>query len=241
MKITILIIFLVLPNVTIAQSWKSNPFSVSVFNNATMLPPDPAGYSNTNYTLLCMIVETATGMSHSRALHKELFDPLVMSDTYYHYHDPLPAGEVAQGYHDLYNNETLMKLTQWNIGSGNGYGGVYSTVWDMYLFMDALFVKKTLLTQESLDEMLVFSPKVESRKLLGVACFKDFIDIGDPEKDYAWGHRGRDLSYSADLFYFPEHNAIMSLIVNYGTDGDSELRPVFLEMRDEVAKLITRD
>jgi hypothetical protein len=89
--------------------------------------------------------------------------------------------------------------------------------------------------------MLVFSPVVESRKLLGVACFKDFIDIGDPEKDYAWGHRGRDLCYSADLDYFPEHHAIMSMIVNYGTDGDSPLRPVFKEMRDKVAEIIISD
>ena len=85
---------------------------------------------------------------------------------------------------------------------------------------------------------LVFHPLVSTRKLLGVACFKDFIDIGDPLKDYAWGHRGRDLSYSADLFYFPEHHATMSLIVNYGTDGDTPLRPVFKEMRDEIAKII---
>ena len=109
----------------------------------------------------------------------------------------------------------------------------------MYRFIDALFVQKTLLTQASLDQMLVFHPTIESRKHLGVSCFKDFIDIGDPEKDFAWGHRGRDLSYSADLDYFPHHNVIMAMIVNYGTDGDTPLRPVFLEMRDKVAKIIT--
>ena len=108
----------------------------------------------------------------------------------------------------------------------------------MYLFINALFVDKTLLSQVSLDQMLVFHKTIESRKRLGVACFRDFIDIGDTTMDYAWGHRGRDLSYSADLFYFPKHNAIMSMIVNYGTDGDSPLRPVFKEMRDNIAKLI---
>jgi D-alanyl-D-alanine carboxypeptidase len=170
-----------------------------------------------------------------------VIDELGMTDTYYFWHDPLPDNIVAQGYYDLYNNQTLMNLSNWNTGSGNGYGGMYSTVWDMYVFINALFVGKTLLSQASLDQMLVFNPTVESRKLLGVACFKDFIDVGDPDKDYAWGHRGRDLSYSADLYYFPEHNAIMSLIVNYGTDGESSLRPYFLQMRDEIAMLITRD
>lgn len=226
------------------KHWIADDLLKYAYNKDAMFEFNPdytAGYSNTNYTLLSMIVEEATNKSHSQVLHEEVVDALGMTNTYYFWHDPLPDNEVAQGYYDLYNNGTLMNLTNWNTGSGNGYGGMYSTVWDMYLLLDALFVKKTLLTQESLDQMLVFNPTVESRKLLGVACFKDFIDIGDPEKDYAWGHRGRDLSYSADLFYFPEHNAIMSLIVNYGTDGDSPLRPVFLEMRDDVARLITDD
>lgn len=204
-------------------------------------PAEKVGYSNTNYLLLSMIVEAATGTPHSEILHHEVIDPLGLTDTYYYWHDPLPETGIAQGYFDLYNNGNLENLTQWNTGSGNGYGGIYSTVWDMYVYADALFIKKTLLSQASLDQMLVFHPVIESRKQIGVGCFKDFIDIGNPELDYAWGHRGRDLCYSADLFYFPEHNAIMSLIVNYGTDGNSSLRPEFLEMRDEIAKIIIQN
>ena len=223
------------------KHWTADDLLKYVYNKDAMFafhPADTAGYSNTNYTLLSMIVEAATGKPHSQVLHEELIDQLGLQDTYYFWHDDLPKDRIAQGYYDLYNNGRLENLTNWNTGSGNGYGGVYSTVWDMYQFIDALFVKKTLLTQASLDQMLVFHHTIESRKQLGVSCFKDFIDIGDPTKDYAWGHRGRDLSYSADLFYFPEHNAIMSMIVNYGTDGNSPLRPVFQEMRDKVAKII---
>lgn len=226
-----------------AKHWTGDDLLKYVYNKDAMFdfrPADTVGYSNTNYLLLSMIVESATGMPHTVALHNEVFTPLNLTDTYYFWHDPLPESGIVQGYYDLYNNGNLENLTQWNTGSGNGYGGVYSTVWDMYKFTDALFVQKTLLSQSSLDEMLVFQPDIESRKQLGVACFKDFIDIGDPDKDYAWGHRGRDLSYSADLFYFPEHGATMALIVNYGTDGDSRLRPVFIEMRDNIARLIVR-
>ncbi len=224
-----------------SKHWTADDLLKYVYNKPAMFPfspDDTAAYSNTNFTLLSMLVESATGKPQSQVLHEEVIDKLGLNDTYYFWHDPLPAGKIAQGYYDLYNNGNLENLTDWNTGSGNGYGGVYSTVWDMYEFIDALYVKKTLLTHASLDEMLVFHHTIESRKQLGVACFKDFIDIGDPAKDYAWGHRGRDLSYSADLFYFPEHNAIMSMIVNYGTDGNSPLRPIFQEMRDKVAKII---
>lgn len=37
-KITLLIL-MIFPVVLLAQSWKSNPMAISVFNNATMLPP----------------------------------------------------------------------------------------------------------------------------------------------------------------------------------------------------------
>jgi len=224
-----------------ARHWTQEDLLEYVYGKPALFPfspADTAGYSNTNYVLLSMIVEEATGKPHSQVLHEEVIDLLGLEDTYYFHHDELPEGMIAQGYYDLYNNGTLMNLSAWNTASGNGYGGLYSTVWDMYRFIDALFAKKTLLTQASLNQMLVFHPTVEARKHLGVSCYKDFIDIGDPEKDFAWGHRGRDLSYSADLFYFTEHEAIMSMIVNYGTDGESDLRPVFLEMRDEVAKLV---
>jgi len=224
-----------------AKHWTADDLLKYVYNKPAMFafsPADTAAYSNTNYVLLKMIVEAATKKSSSTIMHEELFDPLGMTDTYSFYDDPLPEGKIAQGYYDLYNDGKLQNLTNWNTGSGNGYGGVYSTVWDMYRFIDALFAQKTLLTQASLDEMLVFHPTIESRKHLGVSCFKDFIDIGDPSKDYSWGHRGRDLSYSADLDYFPEHHAVMSMIVNYGTDGNSPLKPVFIEMRDKVAEII---
>lgn len=227
-----------------AKHWTADDLLPYIYDKKEMFgynPADTAGYSNTNYLLLTMIIEKATGKRHDRVLHEEVIDLLGLNDTYYFYHDPLPADRVAQGYYDLYNNNTLINLSNWNTGSGNGYGGLYSTVWDMYLFLDALFVKKTLLKQATLDQMLVFHHTMEERKYIGVACFKDFIDIGNDAEDYAWGHRGRDLSYSADAFYFPEHRAFMTMIVNYGTDGNSNLRPVFREMRDEVAKVIIED
>lgn len=224
-----------------AKHWNTEELLEYVYNKDAAFPFNPedtAGYSNTNFLLLGMIVDAATGTNHTETLKTEIFQPLGMEDTYYFWHDPLPENQVAQGYFDLYNNGNIENLTNWNTGSGNGYTGVYSTVWDMYLFAKALYVDKTLLTQASLDEMLVFHPTIETRKHLGVACIQDFIDIGNPGTDFAWGHRGRDLAYSADLFYFPHHNTIMALICNYGTDAESNLRPVFLEMRDEIAHQI---
>jgi len=39
MKKSLIIILLALPGMMTGQSWKENPISISIFNNATMLPP----------------------------------------------------------------------------------------------------------------------------------------------------------------------------------------------------------
>ena len=73
----------------------------------------------------------------------------------------------------------------------------------------------------------------EEHRRFGLGIFKDFLE--SPEGQYGWGHRGRDLAYSGDLFYFPNINTTMAYLVNYGTNGESSLKPVFFEFRDQVA------
>lgn len=196
-----------------------------------------AGYSNTNTLLLSMIIDRKVG-DHAALLRSRIIEPLGLSGTCYYYHDRLPEGKVAQGYYDLYNNGTIANLSSYNTGSGNGYTGIYSSVSDLLKFSEALFEHKTLLPGAYLDTMLTFNNYEEegSNRLLGLGVMKDFLNRGS---DFAYGHRGRDLAYSADLFYFPARQITMVLIVNYGTDGNSALRPVFFDIRDRIVSTIT--
>ncbi len=220
------------------KHWLPNELLKYVRGRKAYFPANTsASYSNTNYLLLSMALNQAAGIHHRHLLRSKILDPLGLTDTYYNYHEPLPENRVAQGYFDLYKNGKIINLSNWNTGSGNGYGGIYSTVMDLHKFMKALFVDKSIITDASLDQMLQFNEAVnESRKYLGVGLFKDFIDLKPGL--YAYGHRGRDLAYSADLFYFPQKGAIMALEINYGTDSDSDLKPVFVEFRDKLALLI---
>lgn len=201
---------------------------------AAFAPGAGPGYSNTNTLLLSMIIDKIGGKPHQQLLHEEIIDRLQLKNTYYYYHDALPEGKVAQGYYDLYNNGNIENLSSYNTGSGNGYTGLYSNVFDLLTFIDALLISKTLVSPASLQQMLTFNPNEEedSDRLLGPGVMKDFIHRNNNE--YAYGHRGRDLAYSADLFYFPVKNQVMVLIVNYGTDGDSRLRPTFYDLRTAV-------
>jgi D-alanyl-D-alanine carboxypeptidase len=194
------------------------------------------GYSNTNFLLLSMVIDKATGQSHADLLRQQVMDPLGLNHSYYYYQEELPAKGVAQGYFDLYNNETIANLSSYNTGSGNGYTGLYSTVHDLYLFIDALFVKQTLVSSASLNQMLSFDPSVEYDRQLGYGVQKDlFYNVPG---EYGLGHRGRDLAYSADMFYFPVHDKTMIVIMNYGTDAESGLQQVYTECRKEIVEAL---
>lgn len=200
---------------------------------AVFTPGDSAAYSNTNTLLVSMIIERITGKAHEQVIRERILDPLSLGNTYYIAYDKLPSN-TAQGYFDLYNKGTIVNLS--NYYTASGYGGMYSSVFDLQTFIEALFIQQSLLSPASLEQMLQFSPIVENGKLLGTGIFKDFLFLG--EENFAYGHRGRDLAYTADLFWFPNQNTTMAMLLNYGTDAESELRSVFDAFRRELGNLI---
>lgn len=192
-------------------------------------PRDTAIYSSTNTTIVAMIAEAATGQKHGDLIKKYIFRPLGMTNTYYQPHDALPK-TVAQGYYDLYNNSTIANVSNIVTGSGNGYGGMFSNVFDMWKFLDAMYLKKTLLTQKSLNIMNTWG-KPDDPNRYGYGSMLKYISRGP---DAGIGHSGRDLGYSANLFWFPNRNVSHCFVLNYGTNGNSQLRTVFREFEQEL-------
>lgn len=213
------------------KSWKQEELLKFVYGKARQFanPGDSAVYSNTNTIFVSMVIERATGIPHEKLLRSKLIEPLGMSNTYYQGREALP-NTVAQGYFDLYNNNKLTNVSNIIPGSGNGYGGIFSNVYDLKKFSDAVLVNKTFLSQTSLDKMMDWSVPDEINNY-GPGIMKKFNNRGE---NFGVGHSGRDLGYSADLFYFPNKDFTMIFFVNYGTDGESFLRPVFREFENAV-------
>lgn len=191
--------------------------------------PFTASYSNTNTALVSMCIEEATGRDHGELLREKILDPLGMSGSFYQGREALPS-YVAQGYFDLHNNGTIVNVSNMITGSGNGYGGMYSTVEDLNVFLENLFIDKTLITQASLDDMQSEYFLARDNFYTGAGIVKKFTE----KSDYGIGHTGRDLGYSADLFYFPERDISMAFFVNYGTNGSSSLKEVFENFESEL-------
>ena len=199
---------------------------------ALFAPGDTAIYSNTNTILVTLVLEAQTGKKHAQLLKDYIVNPLGLQQTFYQPHDDLP-NSTAQGYFDLYNNQTIVNVSNLVTGSGNGYGGLYSNVFDLYQFADALFIKQTLLKPSSLSIMQTYG-KPDDTNLYGYGIQKSFLDQG---LNAGIGHKGRDVGYTANLFYFPNKGVLHIFFINYGTDAESNLKDVFRAFQEELVEI----
>jgi len=193
-----------------------------------------AYYSNTNTVLVVLCIERATGKSHASLLKELIWNPLKMNNTFYQGHDVLPD-HTAQGYFDLHSNGGLSNVSNFTTGSGNGYGGVFSNVFDLHRFSKALFAERSLLNQASMLELQDWVQEDEDF-FTGAGAIKKFTN----KSDYGVGHTGRDLGYSANMFWFPNRRSTVVFFVNYGTNGDSKLRQVFRDFENEITDAMLR-
>lgn len=215
------------------KKWKAEELLEFIYNKKPdFAPGDTAVYSNTNFVIVTMILEAQTGKKHADLLKDYILNPLGLTHTYYQPYDQLP-NSVAQGYFDLYNNNSIVNVSNLVTGSGNGYGGIYSNLFDLQKFEYALFIRKTLLKPSSLAIMQTYGKK-DDTNYYGYGLQKSYIQ---PDGEYAIGHKGRDLGYSANLFYFPQKSVTHIFFINYGTDAESRLKDVFRKFVDELIAL----
>ncbi len=210
--------------------WKPEELLSFIYNKPALFNAgDTAIYSNTNTLIVSMIIEKVTGRKHADLLKEYIFTPLNLNHTYYPTHDVLP-NSVAQGYYDLYGNGTIVNVSNLVTGSGHGYGGMYSNIFDLQVFVDHLLLKRTLLSAKSMTYMETYG-KTDDPNQYGYGLMKKFIERGI---NAGLGHSGRDLGYTANMFYFPNKKVTHIFFINYGSDSDSDLKKVFNAFQEEL-------
>jgi len=99
-------------------------------------------YCNTNYALLGLIIEKASGMSYADFLQQNIFTPLHMNDTYI-----FNITDSAKAMPSFDNRGRLERMNFLDCGFGDK--NIYSTPedllkWDQALYSNKLFTKETL-------------------------------------------------------------------------------------------------
>lgn len=195
-------------------------------------------YSNTHTLLVSLMLESATGKSHDQLLEEYIIQPLGLDNTlYYDHSEPLPE-TTTHGYLDLANaGRGLTDVTDWNTGSGHGYTGIYTNVFDLQKLMNALFKTSSLLSENSFDRMFSNFNIVEDGSW--ATCYgagKNFLEKG--EDNFSYGHGGADLGYSAGAYYFPNQNVTLCFTINYGRNLRTDLGDEVGDFIDEISNAV---
>ena len=180
-------------------------------------------YSNSNYVLLGIIAERATGKSLQSLYHDEIFFPLSLNHTYFLPSDSIPA-ELVTGY-----DRNLIPLPGWHYTepentawSSCAYasGGMAATASDVLAFVDAV-MNRRIITEQSYVMMTQFTkakkPKDKYLEHFGLGLFqyRDFYDG-------AYGHLGLFIGSEAVAIFSTERKFVLVFLVNVSRVDNSD-------------------
>jgi D-alanyl-D-alanine carboxypeptidase len=143
------------------------------------IEPDSAHrYCNTDYVLLGLVVESATGQRVEAQLWQRIFQPLRLHDTTFPTVDPHVRGPHAQGHVRLNAGMSYLELTALSPSQSWTAGAIVSTPGDVARFFDALFTGE-LLDDKSLARMTDCSEPLDDRCARGLGIVRYAYEDGN--------------------------------------------------------------
>lgn len=161
-------------------------------------------YSDTGYVILGHVLQRVTGVAYKTLCRRRIFRPLGMNETWLEGHEE-PLTSLSHSYSGRWDGLQLNGSADW------AAGGHVSTVDDLAKFMCALLRDAALVSQASVDRMLVSVPTPNHRYGLGVGTRREAVE-GRPETAQTfWGHSGH---WGSFMFYVPGLRATITGTVN---------------------------
>ena len=151
----------------------------------------PAHYSNTNYILLGLIIESATGNSLEEELHNRITTALMLDGTH-----------LAKGRFDPNRWANLEALYQSKFSSVWAAGAIVSTSKNIAKWSQNLY-SGNFLKPDSLESMLVTEARGRPRGRRISAGF-GVVKLR-VEHELAWGHTGWLPPFTAKAMYLPKY------------------------------------
>src|SRR5215217_6297840 len=198
--------------------WKPEELAQIGIKDSPLFEPGTGWfYSNTNYVLLGLVLEQVTGKPIGELYREQIIESLGLKNTYF----PDPADSSipdphAQGYtlQGKSSGEKPIDSTDWSPSVAWTAGMMISTVDDLLVYGRALGTGKGLLSPEQqserLDSFVSDVPPLNQPPLKGDLAYG--IGLG---KDHGWvGHNGEIPGYNTYLFYHPDLDAVLVVLVN---------------------------
>jgi D-alanyl-D-alanine carboxypeptidase len=186
---------------------------------ARNLPYFPPGegwhYSNTNFILLGMILEKASGADLATVLRERLLDPLALKSTWLDGEEHV-RGEIARGYGPAGDDVTA----RYHPSVAWAAGAMVASAADVAGWAEALYAGEAL-DEASRREMLANPVETDIAGMTyGLAVMElDPSVVGAA----AFGHTGDIFGYHTQMLYLPEKDSVIVSIVNSDRGDPSTL------------------
>ena len=205
-------------DVDYSKKWKID----EVFKAFVLDPYGPPGYAQhyscTNYLLVTAIIEEATGSTVPDEIERYFLDPMKLENTFVSMGEQPPAQHsVAHPWVDVDRDgdlDDLYGIPRTWIASLT-HPVMFSTPGDLVRWMQALYHEGTVISPNSLAEMLTY-PQATLYDPDGAIYGLGVVDYSDILGMRAIGHAGSSLGYSAAALYLPEYNISVAWLINTG-------------------------
>ena len=202
------------------KTWSPEEMATQALNDTSRPPwfsPGQGGpkYSNTNYLLLGLIIESATGRPFAEVLRERILSPLQLDYTYFAASEELPDNRLAVG-----RTSSPFPFIR-RMAFAFTAGGMVSNAEDLVRWARTLYSGE-FLSEDSLQETLELAGRITwqnkttpSRGHYGLGVQQ--IDIEPVGVE--WGHGGSFPGYRSGMYFYPEVDVAFSFIINQDMDG----------------------
>ena len=169
-------------------------------------------YSNTNYLLLGMLIEKASGNSAADEIRRRFLTPLGMHDTYLGWAESI-EGELAHGWVNGLDTDPAKQVDIASIPVAGGLslantaGGLVTTARDLVSWADALYGRRVLDSASMKSMLAIKSTSTEGDIGLGVFRWQY-------NGKYLYGHDGAVLGFSSWMFSIPRDTVSVVVLLN---------------------------
>ena len=216
-------------NINYSKKWTPDEMIATFVGKPLFEPGKGWAYSQTNYMLLRMIIEKATGSKAYTQLEKRILKPYGLNHTTAYMLNPISDSLVLV--HGWLDEDYDGKADDISGYSMNWQATlvpmmVYSTPADMAKWFHLLLHEKRILKKELFEEMVAFQKTTPDEPLLsgyglGICSLNMSMLASKWANTVAWGHSGNHFGFMSFNFYFPEYKFTFSAMINRGCDADA--------------------
>ena len=170
------------------------------------------GYSSTNFVLLGLAIEAATGKPLAEHYQSRIFDALGMANSSLLVGVPVP-GQTIHGYYRE-GLGPLVDVTDWNASQAWAAGAIVSTARDMGRYVRGLMAGALFQRKSALNQMLDYVTIPSGIASGGYVRYGLGVGSSDCLKVANTGHTGQTLGFSTAWAYFAETSTTVVLLTN---------------------------